>query len=61
MKKLSITLKRGYPGVPEKHRRILQALGLKKRHQVVVKEDIPSIRGMVSKVIHLVDLKEIEE
>ncbi len=59
MKKLSITLKRGYPGVPEKQRRILQALGLRKRHQTVFKEDVPSIRGMVSKVIHLIDVKEI--
>lgn len=58
MKKLAITLKRGYPGVPEKHRRILQALGLRKRHQTVIKDDLPSIRGMVSKVIHLVEIKE---
>lgn len=58
MKKLAITLKKGYPGVPEKHRRILKALGLRKRHQTVIKDDLPSIRGMVSKVIHLVEVKE---
>jgi len=60
MKKLTITLKRGYPGVPEKHRRILQALGLRKRHQTVVKDNLPSIRGMVAKVVHLVEIKETE-
>jgi len=60
MKKLTITLKRGYPGVPEKHRRILQALGLRKRHQTVIKDDLPSIRGMVTKVVHLVEIKETE-
>ncbi len=60
MKKLTITLKRGYPGVPEKHRRILQALGLRKRHQTVIKDNLPSIRGMVTKVVHLVEIKETE-
>ncbi len=61
MKKLVITLKRGYPGVPEKHKRILEALGLRKRHRSVVKDDVPSIRGMVSKVIHLIEVKETEQ
>jgi large subunit ribosomal protein L30 len=60
MKKLTITLKRGYPGVPEKQRRILQALGLRKRHQTVIKDNLPSIRGMVTKVVHLVEIKETE-
>jgi len=60
MKKLTITLKRGYPGLPEKQRRILQALGLRKRHQTVIKDNLPSIRGMVTKVVHLVEIKETE-
>jgi len=60
MKKLTITLKRGYPGLPEKQRRILQALGLRKRHQTVTKDNLPSIRGMVTKVVHLVEIKETE-
>ncbi len=58
MKKIAITLKRGYPGVPEKQRRILQALGLRKRHQTVIKDDVPSIRGMISKITHLIEVKE---
>lgn len=61
MKRLAVTLKRGYPGVPDKHRRILRALGLRKRQQTVIHEDTPSIRGMVWQVKHLIEVKEIEQ
>ncbi|RMG66785.1 MAG: 50S ribosomal protein L30, partial [Nitrospirae bacterium] len=41
---IKITLKRSYIGRPEKQRRVLQSLGLRKIGQTVVKEDVPSIR-----------------
>ena len=41
-------------GAPADQKRTLQALGLHKISQVVEKEDIPVIRGMMRKVHHLV-------
>lgn len=59
-KQLQITLKRSLIGRPEDQRATVQALGLKKIRQSVVQQDNAAIRGMVNKVIHLVDVKEIE-
>ena len=39
----------------------IAALGLKKLNLVVVKEDNPSIRGMIFRVRHLVTVEEIME
>jgi len=58
--KLQITLKRSLIGRPEDQRVTVRTLGLRKLHQTVVHDDNPAIRGMVNKVIHLVDVKEIE-
>lgn len=41
---------------PAVQKRTLDALGLKKMNHTVVKEDTPSIRGMVTKVAHLVEV-----
>jgi large subunit ribosomal protein L30 len=43
-------------GYPADQKRTLHALGLHKIDQVVEKEDNPSIRGMVRKVRHLVNV-----
>ncbi|HEB76789.1 MAG TPA: 50S ribosomal protein L30 [Nitrospirae bacterium] len=56
---LKIRLKRSYIGNPEKLRRVLRSLGLRKIGQTVVKPDVPSIRGMVNKVPHLVEVEEV--
>ena len=37
-------------------RRTLQALGLRRIHQVRELEDVPSVWGMINKVIHLVEV-----
>jgi len=58
MKKLRITLKRSLIGRPEKHRRIIRALGLRKVNQTVVHNDTPSIRGMIKKTAHLLEVVE---
>lgn len=60
MAKLQITLKRSLIGRPEVQRRTVQSLGLRKLHQTVVKEDNPSIRGMIHHVKHLVEVKEVQ-
>ena len=43
-------------GYPVDQKRTLQALGLHKIAQVVEVEDNPSIRGMIRKVHHLVEV-----
>lgn len=43
-------------GAPADQKRTLGALGLHKISQVVEVEDTPSIRGMVRKVHHLVEV-----
>lgn len=58
-KQLQITLKRSLIGRPEDQRLTVKTLGLRKLHQTVVHQDNPAIRGMVTKVIHLVDVKEV--
>ncbi|GLI59256.1 hypothetical protein VaNZ11_001102 [Volvox africanus] len=54
VKSLFVTLRRGFAGTPWFHRRILDSLGLKRRHQCVEKPNNKSIRGMLVKVPHLV-------
>ncbi|MBI4654972.1 MAG: 50S ribosomal protein L30 [Nitrospirae bacterium] len=61
MKMLKITLKRSLIGKPEKHRKIVRALGLKRPNDSVIKEDVPSIKGMFQKVSHLIEVKEGSE
>ena len=41
---------------PAVQKRTLDALGLKKMNHVVVKEDTPSVMGMVNQVRHLVEV-----
>ena len=58
MEKLRITLKRSLIGRPEKHRRIIWAMGLRRMHQSVLHEDTPSIRGMIHKMSHMIEVEE---
>jgi len=43
---------------PEKQRKTLIGLGLNKMHKTRELEDTPSIRGMVKKISHLVEIIE---
>jgi large subunit ribosomal protein L30 len=47
-------------GAPSKHRRTLQALGLKHQRSVV-QDDNAAIRGMIFQVRHLVEVQETAE
>jgi large subunit ribosomal protein L30 len=58
-KKIKITLVRSMIGRPEKHRRVLRAMGLTRMHKTVVFEDNASVRGMADKVSHLVNVEEV--
>jgi large subunit ribosomal protein L30 len=59
-KLLRVTLTRSPIGYPFKQKRTVQALGLRKLNQSVEQKDTPVIRGMISKVEHLVTVEEIE-
>lgn len=54
MDKLRITWVKSGIGYPEEQKRTLKALGFRHLHQTVDHEDKPSIRGMITKVKHLV-------
>lgn len=58
MATLKITLKRSPIGRAKDQKATLLGLGLRRMHQTVEREDTPSIRGMVKKVIHLVEVQE---
>lgn len=61
-KMLRITLVKSTIGYSERHKATVRALGLRKINQSVVQEDNPSVRGMLSKVNHLVKIEEqVEE
>ena len=57
-KKVKIELVRGLIGSTEKQKKVIKALGLTNRNSVVEHYDSPTIRGMITKVAHLV--KEVE-
>ena len=56
MAQIKITQVKSRIGAPEVQKRTLDALGLKKMNHTVVKEDTPSVMGMVNKVRHLVSV-----
>ncbi len=58
--KATIRLKwvRSAIAAPEKHKKVVKGLGFTRLNQVIVREDSPSIRGMVNKVPHLVKVVE---
>lgn len=58
---LEVTYVRSAIGRSERQRRTVQALGLRKLHDVVRHNDNPSIRGMIHSVQHLVSWREVEE
>ena len=60
MAQLKITWKKSCIGRPESQRRIIRSLGLRQLHHSVTHNDSPTIRGMVSKVIHLIDVEQVE-
>ena len=59
--KLQIKLVRSTIGTTPKQKKNVEALGLRRREQVVVKEDNAQMRGMIAKVAHLVEVTEIAE
>jgi large subunit ribosomal protein L30 len=55
-----ITLVKSPIGYTQRHKATIRALGLRRMHQTVEHEDSPSLRGMLYKVNHLVEVVEVE-
>ena len=58
VKPIQVRLVRSPIGRPEKHRRVLQALGLTRMHRPVNLYSSPQVLGALRKVIHLVKIEE---
>jgi large subunit ribosomal protein L30 len=59
MKKIRITQVKSVIDRPERQKRTIEALGLRKLHSTVEVEATPQILGMVRKVSHLIRVEEI--
>ena len=55
---VQITLLRSPLGSSGRHRGTVRALGLRKPRHTVEHIDTPQLRGMLAKVVHLVEIKE---
>lgn len=59
--KLKITLVRSAIDRPKTQKDTVRGLGLRKLQQSVVREDTPSIRGMIRKIQHLVTVAPADD
>ncbi len=59
-KQLRVTLNRSVIGRPEKHKRVVQSLGLTRTHRSVDVADTPIIQGMLKKIPHLITVERID-
>jgi large subunit ribosomal protein L30 len=57
-KKIKIQYVRSKICTPVKHKAVIKGLGFTRLNQIVEREDTPSIRGMIAKVPHLVQVVE---
>jgi len=58
MAKIKIKQTKSRIGSPQDQKRTLDALGLRKMNKVVEHDDTPTIKGMITKVQHLVTIVE---
>jgi large subunit ribosomal protein L30 len=59
--RLKVTQRRSVINRPRDQKATVRALGLHRIGDSVEKEDRPEIRGMISKVRHLIDVEEISQ
>jgi large subunit ribosomal protein L30 len=55
-KKIRIQYVRSKIATPQKHKLVVKGLGFTRLYQVIEREDTPSIRGMIAKIPHLVEI-----
>ena len=58
VKVLQIVLKRSEIGCTKRQRDTLKGLGLTRRGKTVLRNDSPSLQGMLRKVSHLIEVRE---
>jgi len=57
---LKVTQVRSLIGRPERQRATVRSLGLRRIGHTVYKQNRPEIRGMVKKVLHIVEVEEVK-
>jgi large subunit ribosomal protein L30 len=57
-KVIRVTLVRSPIGYTKDQRATARALGLRRLHQTMEHKDIPTVRGMIQKIIHLVQVEK---
>ncbi|WP_180272128.1 50S ribosomal protein L30 [Actinomyces ruminis] len=57
-RQIKVTQVRSGIGGTRRQRETLKSLGLRRIRQSVVREDNPSVRGMIARVAHLVTVEE---
>ncbi len=57
-KTLHITLVKSPIGYTKDQKATVRALGLRRMHQTIEHKDTPALRGMLTKVIHLLKIEE---
>ena len=60
MSKLMVTQRRSVIDRPKDQKVTVRRLGLHRINDSVVKDDTPSVRGMIAKVHHLVEVEEVK-
>lgn len=60
-KTITVKLVKSPIGYNKRQKATVQALGLRKMNQTVEKADSPTVRGMIAKVSHLVEVVEETE
>ena len=58
VEQLTVTMVKSRIGRPEKHRLVLQGLGLNKLNKSVILKNTPEIRGMINKIAHMVKVTD---
>jgi large subunit ribosomal protein L30 len=56
-KKLKVRLTRSLIGLSPRQEATVKALGLRRINQVVLQADTPTVRGMIAKVTHVLEVQ----
>jgi large subunit ribosomal protein L30 len=57
-RRVRVTLVRSPIGFTKDQKATVRALGLRRMHQTVEHRDTPALRGMLTKIIHLLKIEE---
>lgn len=59
--RLKVTLVRSTIGFDKQQAEVVRGLGLRRLNHTVERQDVPSVRGMIRKVQHLVRVTKVED